>query len=569
MNCKRPPFWYFQTLLAVLILSTMGCASQSNETWTLLDPVRYQLGDNLDWANEDWDDQAWPLTPLLDLPDAPGQLWIRFDLPASDVKTLGIRSAGVVAREIFWDGRLIGQSGQVGTNKDTEVPGPIDATFRIPDSLATPGIHSVAVRISSFRRPAGTSGLLMNFVAGDFGVLTAMPIRNIGVPLLFLGGFILVALYYTGLYIADRQRIPYLLTALLCFAVAGLLIAESWRNAIGYTFDYHAVRLSIIELLTTAVGLLLSATFVVQFNVSRKWKILGTLGIIITIALLLIQDHETSMYVVFAISLVSALGLAGLAIKNKYTNAWLAAAGVLICLVALVMSGYEFMDGAFFPAFGVLVACLLTSVGLQTREERQRLSAAKATAARLEAELLKKHLQPHFLMNTLTSFMEWVETDPAQGTKAIEALAGELRTLTSVSDKQNISMAQELDLCRAHLKVMGFRQAVQFEFVTKNIDDTALIPPAVIHTLLENAITHNAYKPGTVTFTLTETRENNVRRLKLETPMAGEHRSDFKEGGGLKYVKARLEEAAPSSWRLESQRVQNSWVTIIELPVEV
>ena len=564
MTCPRSILPIYLMLLGCL----MGCASQSNDTWTLLDPVRYQKGDNQAWANRDWDDAAWPQTPLLELPDAPGQLWIRFDLPAPDVQTLGLRSAGVVAREVYWDGVLVGRVGQVGVSKDTEITGPIDATFRIPDSLATPGLHSVAVRVSSFRRPAGTSGLLMNFVAGDFGVLTAMPIRNIGVPLLFLGAFILVALYYTGLYIADRQRLPYLLTALLCFAVAGLLISESWRNAIGYTYDFHAIRLRIIELLTTVVGLLLSATFVVQFNIPGKWKILGVLGITIGSALLLIQDHETSMYVVFAISLVSALGLAGLAWKNKFTSAWLAAAGVFICLVALILSGYEFMDGAFFPAFGVLVACLLTSVGLQTREERQRLSAAKATAARLEAELLKKHLQPHFLMNTLTSFMEWVETDPSQGTKAMEALASELRTLTHVSDKQNISMAQELSLCNAHLKVMGFRQAVQFELATENVDTAARIPPAVIHTLLENAITHNAYKPGTVTFTLKESRTNKGRQLTLQTPLAGEQPSEFKEGGGLKYVRARLEEAAPGQWHLTSQKVQDHWKTVIELPIE-
>ena len=561
-----------------IVLLGAGCNPALDELATMDSEVRYQAGDNKQWAQPDWDDTSWPLSPLLALPDDPQVLWIRFDVPVQSVETLGISAAGAVAREIYWDGVLVGKAGSVGSDRASEIPGPIDAAFRIPDSLATPGTHLVAIRVSSFHRPESASGLLMNFVSGDYGTLKIAPLLSNGVPLLFLGGFVLVALYYAGLYAADQQRTPYLLTALLCLAVAGLLIAESWREAFGYTYDLHTIRINIIEGLTAAVGLLLSTTFAIQFDLTRKWQILAGLLTCIVLALLLIQDHETSAYTVFTISLIAALAITSWATWRKLSGARLALVGVIICFIALLFAGHDFMDGAFFPAFGILVAGLLTSVGLQTREERRRLAVARAAADRLETELLKKHLQPHFLMNTLTSIMEWVETDPAQGAKAMEALATEFRALVDISGERLIPMSRELALCNAHLKVMGFRQAIQFELEVVDVNVQDLIPPAVIHTLIENAITHNAYTEGNVTFTLTEKRAGNqianLRTLELQTPIAPTNQETTKsagvlpakEGGGLRYIRSRLEEAAPGQWQLASNAQDGMWVTTIAFP---
>lgn len=552
-------------LIATLFLLGAGCQPSSENIFTTSTEANYQPGDDIRWAQPDWDDTNWPQSPILDLPDEPRLFWIRLDMPVHEVETLGLSIAGVVAREVYWDGILIGQSGRVGTDFNSEQVGPIDTTFRIPDSLASPGQHTIAVRVSSFRRPQSTSGLLMKFTSGEYRELTAASLRSAGIPLLFLGGFMLVALYYGVLYFADRRRLPYLFTSMLCLAVAALLIAESLRTTIGYTYDLHAVRLGFIELLTTIVGVLLATTFAIQFELHRRWVLAGMLIIAAGVALLLIEDHETGTYAVFAISLATALGVTAWAFRDRKPGASMALTGVTICFGVLLLTGHDFMDGAFFPAFGILIAGLLISVGLQTREQRDRHARALATTARLETELLKKHLQPHFLMNTLTSVLEWIETNPKLGARAIEALAAELRTLTEVSGEQLIPMSRELALCRAHLEVMGYRQAVQFELETTGVDTEAPIPPAVIHTLIENAITHNAYPPGKITFTLSETNADHQRQLILSTPLAGASREPRQEGGGLRYVRARLEEAMPGRWTLRSSEEADKWVTHIEI----
>ncbi|GAB5536257.1 MAG: hypothetical protein Rubg2KO_25060 [Rubricoccaceae bacterium] len=550
-------------LLLSLLAVGADCAAQT------VQPTegRFRAGDDLRWAQPDWDDGDWDRRGLLDTPDTSAVLWGRFRLQLEGaIEAPGLVVSAAAAREVYWDGVLIGRAGRVGTDRESEAPGPIDAVFSIPDSLATPGDHVVAIRFSTFRRPASAAGLLLDVEVIDVLASARSTSWAFLVPLIFLGGFLLVALYYGVLYAADRTRAPVLLTSVLCLAVALLLIAESWRTVVGYTYDLHGVRLGLINGLTWAVGVLLVATFAVQFRAPRGRRIVTALGVGAGLALLVFGDHEKGTYAVFALALAVALGLTVWAVRHRQPGAALALGGVGICAAALLWTGLDFMESAFFPAFGVLVAGLLTSLGLQTREARRQHEATLAAAARLEAELLKKHLHPHFLMNSLASVIEWVERDPAQGVQALEALADELRALGEVSGETTIPMRRELALCRAHLRVMSFRHDVQLELDVEGVALDRPIPPAVLHTLIENAVTHNAYPPGAVTLTLREDRAGDACRLTLRAPLASSTALVGPEGGGLRYVRARLEEAMPGQWALASSVEDGAWVTRIDLP---
>ena len=71
---------------------------------------------------------------------------------------------------------------------------------------------------------------------------------------------------------------------------------------------------------------------------------------------------------------------------------------------------------------------LMTSLALLC-DERRRAQAAQLAAARLELELLKKNIQPHFLLNTLATIMETIEEGPKTAAALVESLAGEFRIL--------------------------------------------------------------------------------------------------------------------------------------------
>ncbi|MEL6614310.1 MAG: histidine kinase, partial [Bacteroidota bacterium] len=511
--------------------------------------ARIRLGDDLQWADPGWDDRLWDRLPgRIETGfgefQGPGVAWLRFRVDLDPSGATGLIVSAVAAREVYWDGVRLGAAGQVGADIESEQPGPIDLVLTVPDSLATPGAHVIAVRMSTFRRPVGLYGpYLLTLQVDRLQTLLVAPASEFWLPLVFLGGFLLVGLYYGALFVADRRRAEYLLTSLLCLTVAALLVAESWRWLVGYDYDHHLLRLRIVSGLTAAVGMLLAATFSVQFRQPWRLWVLGGLAVALAALLALPAVHDAETYRLFAVSLLVAFGLTLRAALHRLPGGGVAVFGVGVCLAVLLATGDEFMDTTFFPAFGVLLAGLLVSLGLQTRDARRRFETARAEAVRLEAELLKKHLQPHFLMNSLTSVAEWIETDPAVGVRALEALAAELRALSEVSGEALIPMARELALCRTHLDVMGYRRDVRFDLDARGVDPEGPIPPAVLHTLVENAVTHNAYPPGHVQLTLRETRHEGRRRLTLRAPLAGAAREAPQEGGGLRYVRARLAES--------------------------
>ncbi|MEW5983474.1 MAG: histidine kinase [Acidobacteriota bacterium] len=94
---------------------------------------------------------------------------------------------------------------------------------------------------------------------------------------------------------------------------------------------------------------------------------------------------------------------------------------------------------------------------LRLRDQVRDYHALRSRSQRLEAELLKKTIQPHLLMNTLLTIQSWFGQDPAKAGRLVEALADEFRIISRVAAQPEIDMADEIQLCRRHLELMGPR----------------------------------------------------------------------------------------------------------------
>jgi len=371
--------------------------------------------------------------------------------------------------------------------------------------------------------------------------------------------------YCAVLYALNRRRVALGLFSLLCLCVAGLLAAEFSRLVINYSYDWHPIRIHVLTVLTGAVTGLLPLFFMVQFDAPHKRPVMAGLAGLLALSLLLPASTDEQHYWMFWSTLTVSLGVVGWAAVQRKRGAVLALVAVVASIGGLAASGWWFIDTYFFPTFAGIVLALLASLGLQTREQRRQREEAQLAAARLEIELLKKHLQPHFLMNTLTAAMEWMEAQPDVGVRFIEALADELRLLVDVSDQTRIPLAQELALCRRHLAVMGYRQDRTFRLQVEGVDPEAPVPPAVFHTLLENALTHNRYTDPTVCFQLEGEPIGDGWRYTLCTPHNDRASASDREGTGLRYVKARLRESFGEAWSLTSTPRNGTWTTVIEL----
>ena len=198
--------------------------------------------------------------------------------------------------------------------------------------------------------------------------------------------------------------------------------------------------------------------------------------------------------------------------------------------------------------------------GQKIMRKQKLLEETKLKSSRLENELLQKHISPHFIMNSLMSLQELIDVDTKQASEMIDSLSEEFHLLSTMSKEKLIPLSEEIEICNVHLKIMGHQQRSLFTLKTEGISGDEMIPPAVIHTLVENGLTHGYAGRENGTFILKKIEDETSVTYQLFND--GKTHSQSKSSGsktGLNYIKARLEESYPGKWLLKSEAVENGW----------
>ena len=159
----------FLCLFTVLCLSSAGlwCAAQQSQPAT---PVRYHFGDDLRWANPNFDDSAWPLAQQGRWPLPPfysdGIMWVRVrvrvprDAPGPYAVRFTNQNVSLVADELFTNGVRVGREGNLPPQA-APVPFARSAVFDLPPGLIQQGVNPVvAFRVwypPGMRAQAGTA----------------------------------------------------------------------------------------------------------------------------------------------------------------------------------------------------------------------------------------------------------------------------------------------------------------------------------------------------------------------------------------------------------------------------
>ena len=532
--------------------------------------VRSRVGDDGAFKDPAYDDAGWSRSPFWKLPREPKIRWVRshFSLPRElpPGEPLAVAVSALASHELYWDGVLIGRGGRVGATAGEEVPGSLWQVHAVPRELLKPGDHVVALRTSAWHVgfEATTSSYVLR--VGDLRNLETAALRQALVPLLTLGALVLAGLYFLVLSLLERDPLPHLLLGLLSLTTAAQLVIEVWRSLEPYAYDLHVVRLRWIAALAWLAGGLLVGFLAARFRALRGGLLTAGSLALSALAAWLSPGYDAKTSFAFLVALLFALGLSATALIRGQPGAGFASAGVATCLLLMFLTPGLFLDLTLFYAISLLLLFLLFAHARQIRRERRDHEAALVNAMRLELELVKKHLSPHFLMNTLNTLSELFEQQPEVAGVALEALAEELRGLQEIASERLIPMARELALCRAHLVLMGLRRDRRFRLETEGVEEGSMVPPAIFHTLLENALTHNRYGPEEVAFRIRQAREGRRRRYVFEAPAGEEGAAERGSGTGLQYLRARLREAFGDDWELVSQGNGRRWRTEIVMP---
>ncbi len=511
-----------------------------------------------------------------------GIKWYRKEIfipePLPRFRTLALYNiAAVNACELYWDGHITERNGRPADNREDEEAGISGHIFTIPKELTKPGNHVLALRVSNHQTVSGTIheplkiGFLSNIQESFFYTQSLS---------LFLAGiFFLTAVFHIAILFGRANKWTYTLFCILCISCSAHILIQNTLRYYHLPLNRYYILAGINDIPWYFMTILLPIFFLFEFKIPARKRITtiialtGFVGVLLprlsTVNILPSEQltffNNLSSMIFYASLFISGV-ISVSALMKKRIGSLSATTGILFFGAGVYLSNRTGLPNAWATGFAVLILFLTVSLSsrlaIATRIYRKLLQKS----ARLESELIKKHIQPHFLLNTLNSIVAWLEENPKRAESLVYSLSDELRMLLSFSKKRLVSLEEEISLCRAHLSIINLRMERNYSIHCDCISAGMQIPPLIIHTLVENGITH-AFKEkeeGFFEISSYETDEEMGIRVFNNGDIDTENRN-IRKGTGYSYIETRLEETWPSGWELKGEPAGDGWEVNIRI----
>ncbi|MBS1512220.1 MAG: histidine kinase [Bacteroidetes bacterium] len=193
----------------------------------------------------------------------------------------------------------------------------------------------------------------------------------------------------------------------------------------------------------------------------------------------------------------------------------------------------------FWSAALVLFALMIVLIMRRRILAIRRKDQVERERFRLQYDALKNQVNPHFLFNSFNALMNIVEEDPSAAAPLLKHLSQFYRKMTAYSQKELITLSEELDLLRSYLYIqqVRFGEALQISInINPMLEEHSVIPPLVLQLLAENAVKHNTVsKLRPLHINIFSTGANIIVQNNINTKLEKEE----SEGVGIQNIKNR------------------------------
>jgi len=211
--------------------------------------------------------------------------------------------------------------------------------------------------------------------------------------------------------------------------------------------------------------------------------------------------------------------------------------------------------------FGAFLRMAINYVTLsKTQEEMKRRQTMT------ELELLKQHVQPHFLFNTLNNIYSLAHSKSDNTTVAIDKLANIMRYFTEDAPREMVSLKTETGFIENYILLEQMRMLHPVS-ITKKMDnaDTNL-PPMLLMPFIENLFKHGVDKTRDDNEAFIELSVNDGRLFyQVKNRMYGEVTEG--NGTGLNNLRKRLYLLYGNDQQLETRTDGNHFYASLNIPV--
>ncbi len=213
-------------------------------------------------------------------------------------------------------------------------------------------------------------------------------------------------------------------------------------------------------------------------------------------------------------------------------------------------AGKEFVHTIFAKILlgifiGIILSILLYRLIIY-RSLKKKALVQKMTE--LEQRALKAQLNPHFLFNCLNSIQHLIRSNKrSEADKYLTTFATLIRQMLSNSEKENVSISEELESLKNYLELEQMRFNFEFEIMIDDQIDifNTMIPTMLLQPVVENAILHGLdQKTGSKKLKIEAHLSNNSIQFSVDDNGVGRSISSKSNKGheskGLKIIESRI-----------------------------
>jgi two-component system LytT family sensor kinase len=229
-----------------------------------------------------------------------------------------------------------------------------------------------------------------------------------------------------------------------------------------------------------------------------------------------------------------------------------------------------FLVFGIFALFNGIMATIIKGFFTWYNELHEKTELEKKNL-QMELSLLKTHLNPHFLFNTLNNIDILIETDPTAASSYLQKLSDILRFVVYETSQEKIPLTKELAYIRKYVELQQIRTSNK-EYVHLKIAGNPgqlMIGPMLFIPFIENAFKHASNKKmnGGITLEIVIT-EKQIRFTCINIYDTSKSLVEEHSGLGIALIRQRLDLLYKGHYELEITQRENLYCVTAEIKLD-
>ena len=503
-------------------------------------------------------------------------LHVKTDLHENTI--LGLKtSAQSSAYRIFINDKLIASNGTVSGTSAGEIGDyrPQLVFFNTPAEE-----FDITVQISNHRHSKG--GFWNRILIGTADNITQYYNTKLIFEFLAIGSMLLITVFSLARYFRRRDVKTYLYFGLFCIAAMFLVDFLNEMVIISQLKISFRLLLFIWYTVSSLIVLLFIAHYWYAMRTKPLFILMKAYLIVFLFYELLFFFTEASFYTMLAnvynfIDMIFVLAVITMVIAEAikgFNNGELHIISSLLLFEAYFNGAVNYNNyGINYSTLGLILFCIIHALFLADQ-------AIKNDEEKRAAELLflRAQINPHFLFNTLNSFIAISRTNLDKAIELLYNLIDYLRQGFDVKDfSQFVPLEQEISLAKTYLEIekVRFTDRMDISFYI-DADMNVKVPVLMLQPVLENAIKHGIMKKqerGTIQINIRQEdcrlffhiRDNGVgmSKQRLKEVLTDPH----KKRVGISNINQRLNSLYGTELKIRSQMnvgTEIEWFVLIK-----